>query len=107
MELMDKLFWLFCFGIAAWVAWIWIRLLVEMFRFDRGFQRRPAGRHRAGGGIGFTDTQAMPHDTTSTSSESGMEIADAGSDSGGDSGGGDFSGGGGDYGGGGSGGSWS
>ncbi|HYC91506.1 MAG TPA: hypothetical protein VEO54_19965 [Thermoanaerobaculia bacterium] len=95
MELMDKLFWLFFFGIVAWVAWIWIRVIVEMFRFDRGFQRPSAGRHRAAGGVGFTDMHAMPHDTVSASSESGMEIADTGSDSGGDSGGG------------GSGGSWS
>jgi hypothetical protein len=87
-------------GIALGVAYVFIRVIVDMIRFAR-----PSGTGRAkstAGGMGFTDTYATPHEMPS--SDTAMEIADTSSDSGG---GGDFSGGGGDYGGGGSGGSWS
>ena len=98
----EKIFWLFMVGVPAFIAVTFIRLL---------FERTAGGRTRStasSGGTGFTDSYSPTLDITQDSSDSPVEMADTGSDSGGsDSGGGDFSGGGGDYGGGGSSGSWS
>ncbi|HVE73055.1 MAG TPA: hypothetical protein VNI54_16935 [Thermoanaerobaculia bacterium] len=103
----EKIFWLFMVGVPLFIAVTFIRILIEMI----GIERTPVGggqRTPSSGGIGFTDSYSPSLDATHDSSDSAVEMADTGSDSGGsDSGGGDLSGGGGDYGGGGSGGSWS
>ncbi len=99
----DKLFWLFFFGIIAFVAVIWIKVLFEMIRFRAPTPKRAA---RAGGAGGFGESASIPlmsHD--SGGSDSGS--TDHASDSSGGGGGSDFSGGGGESGGGGASGSWS
>lgn len=104
-----------CFyGVLAWIAFIWIKMLLWDAVFFDGWRPRAASppqskKGTSAGGIGSTTDSISPSfDATHDSSDSSFETADMSYDSGGsDSGGGDFSGGGGDYGGGGSGGSWS
>jgi hypothetical protein len=99
----DKLFWIFMAAIAAFIAWTFLRILIDTFRIERTPPGRGTGE-ASGGGSGFHESHSPPSDATHDSGDSHVETADGAGDS---AGGGDFSGGGGDYGGGGSSGSWS
>ncbi len=100
----EKLFWLFAAGVTAWIAVIWIKVLVEIIGFERS--RRSTGPAKSGDIGGLSESASMDLMSFDSSSDSGSSAfsSDTGSDSGG--GGSDFSGGGGDFGGGGSSGSW-
>lgn len=99
----EKLFWLFFAGIIVWIAAIWIRVIVEMIRFERPSPKR--GRHAKSAGGGFSESASFGITTYESSSDSGSGSSEIAS---GDTGGGsDFSGGGGESGGGGASGSWS
>ena len=61
MDLLDRLPWLFFFGVAAAVAGVWIWSIVRTIRIEREWARpRPATKHEsAAGDLTSTDTDSL------------------------------------------------